>query len=59
MIRRDIPRHDTPRDQVLRRERCTDEERRRELEASGRPALGWIWYADGSLGCVLGQKERE
>lgn len=46
--------HDEPRDVVTRRERCTPQERDAEIASSGRPALEWRFYQDGSLGLLLG-----
>ncbi len=50
--------HELPRDTVVRRERCTEAERVAELASSGREALEWRRYADGSLGLVLGPEVR-
>lgn len=46
--------NEEPRDVVSRRERCTTEESAATLADHGRPAIEWRYYADRSVGMLLG-----
>jgi hypothetical protein len=50
--------HDTPRDTVVQRIPCTEAEKRAEPLITGRTAIDWKRYADGSLGLLLGPEVR-